>query len=80
MISHAKSEISVPKQKGSPTIDPNTGEYVWKTADNLTYVDNKTGKVITRTPPSTQMAEAKNAFDLVSDICNKEKYFSLGLG
>ena len=67
LISRAKSETSVPKRQGSPTIDPKTGEYIWKTADDLTYVDKRTGKVKTRTQPSTKMAETKDAFTLVSD-------------
>lgn len=67
LISRAKSEISVPKRQGSPTIDPKTGENIWKTADDLTYVDKRTGKVKTRTQPSTKMAETKDAFTLVSD-------------
>ena len=67
LISRAKSETSVAKRQGSPTIDPETGEYLWKTADNLTYVDKKTGKTVVRTQPSTKMAEAKDAFSLVSE-------------
>lgn len=67
LISRAKSETSVAKRQGSPTIDPETGEYSWKTADNLTYVDKKTGKTVVRTQPSTKMAEAKDAFSLVSE-------------
>lgn len=67
LISRAKSETSVPKRQGSPTIDPETGEYIWKTADDLTYVDKRTGKVKYRTQPSTKMAEAKDAYSLVSE-------------
>lgn len=67
LISRAKSETSVLKRQGSPTIDPETGENVWKVSDNLTYVNKKTGETITRTQPSTQMAEAKDAFSLVSE-------------
>lgn len=67
LISRAKSETSVPKRKGSPKIDPDTGELVWKTADDLTYVDKK-GKTHTRTQQSTKMAEAKDAYELVSDV------------
>lgn len=60
MISRAKSEVSVPKRKGSPTINED-GSLSYKTADDLTYVDKKTGKTKTRTQASTQMAEAKDA-------------------
>lgn len=68
LISRAKSQTSVVKRKGSPSIDPETGEQVWKTTDNPTYVNKKTGKVITRTQPSTRMAEAKDPRTLISDV------------
>lgn len=67
LISAAKSEVSVPKRKGSPSIDEKTGELVWKTADDLYYTNKKTGKTEARTQPSTKMAEAKDAFTLVSE-------------
>ena len=65
IISRAKSEYSVPKRKGSPIIDPETGKYIWKEA-NEDYVDKKTGKTIQRTQKSTKMAEVDDAFELVS--------------
>lgn len=68
LISRAKSQTSVVKRKGSPSIDPNTGEQVWKTTDNPTYVNKKTGKVVTRTQPSTRMAETKDPRTLISDV------------
>ena len=69
LLSRAKSETSVPKRKGSPIIDPETGKQTWKTVDDLTYVD-KNGKVKTRTQPSTKMAEVDDAYELVSDMTN----------
>ncbi len=68
LISRAKSETSVPKRQGSPTIDPETGKNIWKVSDDLTYVDKRTGKVKDRTQPSTKMAETDDAFTLVSDL------------
>lgn len=68
LISRAKSQTSVVKRKGSPSIDSNTGEQVWKTTDNPTYVNKKTGKVVTRTQPSTRMAETKDPRTLISDV------------
>ena len=69
LISRAKSEVSIPKRKGSPSINPVTGELIWKTLDpeKRMYVDKKTGKTIERTQPSTRMAETKDAFSLVSE-------------
>lgn len=70
ILSRAKSEKSVPKRQGSPTIDPNTGELTWKTSDDPYYID-KNGKKIQRTQQSTKMAEAKDARELVSGYPNK---------
>lgn len=44
-----------------------TGEYIWKDVDDPVYVDKRTGKVKERTQPSTKMAEAKDAYTLVSE-------------
>ena len=67
LISRAKSEVSVVKRQGSPRIDEVTGEQVWKPVDDPIYTDKKTGKTKVRTQPSTKMAEAKDAFTLVSE-------------
>ena len=75
LISRAKSEVSVPKRKGSPTIDED-GSLSYKTADDLTYVDKKTGKTKTRTQASTQMAETKDARTLSSGTPQEEAYAS----
>ncbi len=77
LISRAKGETSVPKRKGSPMInqkgkpwyDPSLpeGAEMWKTdTEHLTYTDKK-GKTVTRTQASTQMAETRDAFSLVSE-------------
>ena len=73
LISRAKSEVSVPKRKGSPTINED-GSLSYKTADDLTYVDKKTGKIKTRTQASTQMAETKDARTLSSGTPQEEAY------
>lgn len=75
LISRAKSEVSVPKRKGSPTINED-GSLSYKTADDLTYVDKKTGKTKTRTQASTQMAETKDARTLSSGTPQEEAYAS----
>ncbi len=62
LISRAKSQQSITKRKGSPTIDPETGEYIYKETDQI---DTRTGKK--RTQKSTKMAEAKDARTLISD-------------
>lgn len=72
LISRAKSETSVPKRKGSPTINPDTGELIWKKSGE-TYVDAK-GRVVERTQRSTKMAEAKDARELSSGTLQEEAY------
>lgn len=78
LISRSKSETSVPKRKGQPWINKETGELEWerinpKTGEyeskilNETYTD-KTGKIKLREQESTKMAETKDAYSLVSDI------------
>lgn len=81
LISRAKSRKDVPKRQGSPRIDDETGEYIWKDADDLYYektvVNKKTGKKTTetrmRTQPSTEMAEAKDAYSLLSGANNPKE-------
>lgn len=72
LISLAKSETSIPKRKGSPTIDRETGELIWKTS-NDTYVNAK-GETVTRMQRSTKMAETKDAHTLSSGTPQEELY------
>ena len=81
LISKAKSEVSIPKRKGQPKIDPDTGEYIYKTDDTPYYVtktNKRTGEVIVdtkyRTQQSTLMAEAKDAGSLSSGTPQEEAY------
>ena len=67
LLSKAKSQASVVKRQGSPIIDPNTGAKTWKTVDDPTYVDYKTGEIKTRMQRSTKMAETDDARTLISD-------------
>ena len=64
LMSRAKGQTQVLKRKGSPKIDPNTGELIWKSVTE-TYVD-KNGKTQVRMQNSTKMAETKDAMTLVS--------------
>ena len=81
LISRAKSRYDVPKRQGSPTIDKDTGELIWKEADDVYYtktrVNKKTGEVTTetkkRTQPSTKMLEARDAYELVSGANNPKE-------
>lgn len=77
LISRAKSETSVDKRQGSPTINPETGKLEYKTADpdKLYYttrkVNKRTGEVTEevhkRTQKSTKMRETDDARTLISE-------------
>lgn len=67
LISRAKSETSIIKRRGSPTIDKETGELHWKQVEDPVYIDKQTGKTKVKTQPSTKMAESKDARALISD-------------
>lgn len=66
LITSAKSPVQVLKRKGSPKIDPDTGEVSYKEVYE-TYTDKKTGKTKVRTQESTKMAETKDARTLISE-------------
>lgn len=66
LLSRAKSKEEVLKRKGSPIIDPITGEQSYKEVREE-YFDKKTGKTKVRTQESTKMAETRDAYTLVSD-------------
>ena len=77
LMSRSKGEQTVDKRQGSPRINQKgkpwydetrpEGAYVYKTADNLEYVD-KNGKVQRRTQKSTRMGETDDARTLISDM------------
>lgn len=84
IISRAKNEWDVPKTQGEPRIDNETGELVWKPKSKWVK-DPETGKKVEVPDPgfidkkgnfvpyykkSTQMAETKDAFSLISDANN----------
>lgn len=73
LISQAKGQTTVLKRKGSPIIDPETGELSWKEVREE-YTDPKTGKVRLRTQASTKMAETKDAHTLSSGRPQEELY------
>jgi len=82
LISLAKSSARVPKRQGSYSIDPKTGEKVWKEADDARYekvkINRRTGeKTVTqevRTQESTRMAETRDARTLSTGTPAEEAY------
>lgn len=73
LISRAKAQKSVPKRKGSPHIDPETGE-VWYNESGETRGVDKKGNPILKTQKSTQMAETRDARTLSSGTPQEEAY------
>lgn len=73
LISRAKSRVEVPKRKGAPRIDKDTGEVVWKNDPRGTYID-KDGKERVCTQNSTRMAETKDARTLSTGTVPEELY------
>lgn len=72
LISRAKSPVAILKRKGTPRIDPDTGELTYKEVREE-YTD-KRGKKRLRTQDSTQMAETKDARRLSSGTPQEEAY------
>lgn len=72
LISRAKSPLAVLKRKGTPRIDPDTGELVYK--EVVEEYTDKHGKTRVRTQDSTQMAETRDARTLSSGTPQEEAY------
>ena len=72
LISRASSKQVVLKRKGSPMIDPDTGEQSWKSVREE-YTD-KSGKKQVRTQDSTKMAETRDAYSLSSGTPQEQLY------
>lgn len=64
IISRAKSPARVPKRQGSYSIDPDTGEKVWKEADDAHYTD-KNGKEKIRSIEVASMDVVTDARQLI---------------
>jgi hypothetical protein len=65
LISRRKSTVNVPERKDSFSIDPTTGEKIYKTT-GASYVDKATGKTVVRTSKVNKLAETSDAHTLVS--------------
>lgn len=84
LISKAKSPQTVLKRKGSPWIDPDTGEIQWtrvnkqtgeiETKEVVETYRDKNGKLKTRTQDSTKMRETRDARTLSSGTKQEEYY------
>lgn len=74
LITRAKSDAMVTKTQGSPRIDPETGELVYKISDKAAYTDPKTGEMKYRQQKSTQMAVTKDAHMLSTGTPVEEAY------
>lgn len=74
LLSRAGAPYRIPKRQGSPRIDPDTGELVYKESKDAHYVDKKTGKEKIRTQESVQMREVSDARILSSGTAKEELY------
>lgn len=72
LISRASSETSVLKRKGSPIINPETGEQSYK--EVYEEYKDENGKTKIRSQASTKMAETKDARTLSSGTPQEEAY------
>ena len=66
IITRAKSQTHVTKRRGEFSIDPDTGEKIWKEAYDAHYTDYKTGKPKTRTQQSYAMLDTDDPYSLIS--------------
>lgn len=73
LISMRKQDVRVPERKGSPQINPDTGEVYYKTSGR-TYFDKKTGEVKSATDKVSLMSVTKDARTLSSGTPQENAY------
>ena len=73
LLSRSNADVQVIKRKGSPHIDPTTGEKIYKESVEE-FTDPKTGKLRVRTQTSKQMLEVEDARELSSGTPQEEAY------
>lgn len=81
LLSRRKQTVRVPERKGSPRIDKETGEKIYKESGR-TYIDPKTGKtvkammevsLISQTPDARTLSSGTVQENLYADFSNKLK-------
>lgn len=73
LLSRRKQTDDVPERKGSPRIDPDTGELVYKTSGRK-YVDAKTGELKEATNKVSKVLNTKDVHSLSSGTPVEEAY------
>lgn len=73
LLSRRKQNIAVPERKGSPRINPETGELEYKESGR-TYVDLKTGKVVKATTKVPSILNTKDVHSMSSGTPIEEAY------
>ena len=73
LISKRKQDVRVNERRGSGTIDPETGEMVYKESGR-TYIDKKTGKVVNATTTVSLMSTVRDANELSSGTTQERAY------
>lgn len=73
IVTRAKSQTHVTKRRGEFSIDPETGEKIWKEAHDAHYIDYKTGKEKTRTQQSYAMLDTDDPYTLLSKFRTEQE-------
>ena len=77
LLSRRKQDVRVPERRGSARVDPETGELIYKTTGR-TYVDAKTGKVVSATTTAKLLNETDDLRILSSGTPAEEAYAEYG--
>lgn len=73
LLSRRKQTVAVPERKGSPRINPETGELEYKESGR-TYVDVKTGKVVKATTKVSSILNTPDVHSMSSGTPIEEAY------
>lgn len=73
LLSRRKQDVRIPERKGSGRINPETGKVEYKTSGR-TYVDKKTGEVVTATTKSKLILETDDVRTLSSGTTIEDLY------
>lgn len=76
LITRAKSQVSVPERRGQPSIDPDTGELIYKLSGRTKTKVKRDGTVVEepKKVKSRRMTEVKDARELSSGTPQEEIY------
>lgn len=76
LLSLRKHGVEIPERQGSPYIDPNTGELIYKESGRM-YTDKNTGKLVPATEKVPLLSVTKDARELSTGTTQEEAYAKL---